>query len=59
MARTDFMMAWRLTDHCCAYCAGRILAAVDNEQHVRCADCGAEDTGAKSIGDVTLRGTSR
>jgi hypothetical protein len=44
---TDYQ--WRIEPHCCAYCGGRILSDAADESHVRCADCGAEDTGVKSI----------
>jgi hypothetical protein len=54
---------WRVVDHCCAYCAGRILADVADEQHVRCSSCSAESgDGIRSIcfcsadlGDAPIR----
>jgi hypothetical protein len=33
---------WRILDHVCCYDGGRLLQDVNDESHVRCADCGAE-----------------
>jgi hypothetical protein len=43
MSKIDLDTAWRLTEHACGYCGGRILSAVDDESHVRCSCCDAED----------------
>jgi hypothetical protein len=34
---------WRITDHVCCYCQGRLLEDVSDESHVICANCGSED----------------
>lgn len=38
---------WRITDHACAACLGRVLArnAADGQCIARCADCGHEAAG--------------
>lgn len=35
---------WRLTDHCCRVCFGRVLRHEDGHR-LRCAECGAEGEG--------------
>jgi hypothetical protein len=35
------MTGWKLVDHCCAECLGRIVVRRFNDRHeYRCADCG-------------------
>lgn len=58
------MATWRLIDHACRLCGGRILTSEDGATH-RCADCGAAgDTleavcccGLPGVGPARLRCT--
>ena len=40
--------AWRLTDHCCRACFGRVLAreTFEHKRLYRCSNCGVEAVGA-------------
>ena len=43
----DESLGWRVTDHVCRVCFGRVLESMQS-QRVRCADCGLDSEGSAS-----------
>ena len=41
--------SWRLTDHACASCFGRVLVSSRGAVIYRCANCGSEEPGRQGM----------